>query len=158
MSDLVNPSEEVINSSYAKNFEALYEQALEHPDAFWENVAKELVWYKPWTKVVENKHPYYDWFVGAQCNIISNALDRWQKTEKKDQLALIWEGQDGKVVKYNYGELNEAVSKAGNALKSLGVKKGDRVSIYMPRIPEQIIAMLACAKIGAIHRHINCNS
>ncbi|OGK59780.1 acetate--CoA ligase [Candidatus Roizmanbacteria bacterium RIFCSPLOWO2_02_FULL_40_13] len=151
MSDFVNPSEEIKNNAYVKDYEKLYKDSLEHPDAFWENVAKELFWYKPWTKVIESKHPYYDWFVGGQTNIVANALDRWQKTEKKDQLALVWEGQDGKVVRYTYQQLHEQVSRAANALKSLGVKKGDRVSIYMPRIPEQTIVMLASAKIGAIH-------
>src|SRR3989344_1200760 len=109
MSDFVNPSEEIKNNAYVKDYEKLYKDSLEHPDAFWENVAKELFWYKPWTKVIESKHPYYDWFVGGQTNIVANAL------------------------------------------KSLGVKKGDRVSIYMPRIPEQTIVMLASAKIGAIN-------
>lgn len=182
MSDLVKPSESIINSSYIKDYESLYRDSLEHPDAFWENIAKELFWYRPWDRVVENKHPYYDWFVGGQTNIVANALDRWQKTplrapfaevatkaeqgsegqaEKKNQLALIWEGQpsgasaeegkDGPVRTFTYQQLHEEVSRAANALKSLGVKKGDRVSIYMPRIPEQTIAMLACAKIGAVH-------
>ena len=151
MSDLVKPSEEVINNSYIKDYESLYRDALEHPEAFWENIAKELYWYRPWNKVLENKHPYYDWFVGGHTNIVANALDRWQKTEKKHQLALVWEGQDGKVVQLTYQKLHEKVNQAANALKTLGVKKGDRVSIYMPRIPEQTIVMLACAKIGAVH-------
>lgn len=162
MSDIVNPSDDVKNSAHIKDYETLYKDSLEHPDAFWENIAKELFWYKPWNKVVENKHPYYDWFAGGHTNIVANALDRWQKTplrssssegqaEKRHQLALIWEGQDGTVKQYTYKQLFEEVNRAANALKSLGVKKGDRISIYMPRIPEQTIAMLACAKIGAIH-------
>ncbi len=151
MADLVKPSDEVVNNAYIKDYESLYRDSLEHPDGFWENIAKELFWYKPWDKVLVGKHPYYDWFAGGHTNIVANAIDRWQKTDKKNQLALIWEGQDGKVKQYTYQQLNEEVSRAANALKSLGVKKGDHVSIYMPRIPEQTISMLACAKIGAVH-------
>lgn len=148
---MINPSQQTIDESYVKDYEKLYAEAIDHPEAFWENIAHELSWFKPWNKVLEWKFPYARWFTAAQCNIVYNALDRWQKTPVKDKLAYIWEGQNGEVRKYTYGQLNEEVCRLANGLKSLGIKKGDKVSIYLPRIPEQFIAMLACAKIGAIH-------
>lgn len=120
-------------------------------EKLWENVAKELDWHTPWHKVVDWHYPYARWFVGGQCNIVANALDRHLLTEKVNSIALIWEGQDGKVRSYSYQQLSDAVCQCANALKSLGLKKGDTVSIYLPRIPEQYIAMLACAKIGLVH-------
>ena len=148
---MILPSQQTIDASFIKDYEKLYSEAKEHPEAFWENIAHELSWFKPWNKVLDWNFPYARWFVQAQCNIIYNALDRWQKTPVKDKLAYIWEGQDGTARKYTYGQLNEEVCRLANGLKSLGIKKGDKVSIYLPRIPEQFIAMLACAKIGAIH-------
>lgn len=157
---MIQPSEEIINESYVKDYEKLYEEVKQNPEAFWENIAHELAWFKPWYKALEWNFPYARWFVGAQCNIIYNAIDRHQKTPVKDKVAIIWESQpfdnaQGKqesiVRTFTYGQLNEEVSRVANGLKSLGLKKGDKVSIYLPRIPEQIIAMLACAKIGVVH-------
>jgi acetyl-CoA synthetase len=148
---LINPNPEIIKDSYVNDYEKLYKESIEHPEAFWENIAKELSWFKPWNKVLEWNYPYARWFVGGQCNIVNNALDRHLKTPIKDKLAIIWEGQDGTVKKYTYSQLNDEVCRFANGLKSLGLKKGDHVSIYLPRIPEQDIAMLACAKIGVTH-------
>ncbi len=148
---LIRPSQKIIDESYVKDYEKLYKEAAADPERFWERIAQELSWFKIWDKVLEWKFPYARWFVGAQCNIIHNALDRHQKTKIADKPALIWESQEGETQTFTYRSLNEEICRFGNALKSLGVKKGDRVSIYLPRIPQQIIAMLACAKIGAIH-------
>ncbi len=148
---MINPSAQTLDQSYVKDYETLYRESMANPETFWGNIARELLWFKPWNKVLEWNFPYGRWFTGGQCNIVYNALDRWQKTEVKNKLAYIWVGQDHTIRTFTYGQLNEAVCRAGNALKSLGVKKGDRVSIYLPRIPEQMISMLACAKIGAVH-------
>jgi len=147
----VKPSQETIDSSYVKNYDEMAEKALGHPEAFWEEKAKELQWFKHWDQVLEWKYPYASWFKGGQVNIVTNALDRHLKTAKKDQLALIWVGQDGSERKFTYQQMAEEVGKLANGFKSLGVKKGDRVSMYLPRVPEQFFVMLACAKIGAIH-------
>lgn len=148
---MIQPSLEILNQSYVKDYDRLYQETKEDPQSFWENIAKELYWFKPWNKVLDWQYPYARWFVGAQTNIVYNALDRHQKTKIKDKLALIWEGQDGKVRTFTYSQLNDSVCRFANVLKSLGIKKGDRVCIYLPRLPEQLISMLACAKIGAIH-------
>ena len=148
---MIHPAPETIQGSYVKNYEVLAREATQHPEEFWEKIAQELGWYKPWDKVLDWRYPYARWFVGGQCNIIHNALDRHLLTPVKDKTALIWEGQNGLVRQFTYSQLNDEVSRFANGLKSLGVKKGDHVSIYLPRIPEQNIAMLACAKIGAVH-------
>ncbi len=118
---------------------------------FWGKIAKELFWFKPWNKVLDWKFPYARWFVGGQTNIVYNCLDRWLNTATADKTALIWVGQDMNERKFTYKQLNEEVCKFANGLKSLGLKKGDHVTIYLPRVPEQDIAMLACAKIGLVH-------
>ncbi|MFA6390925.1 MAG: acetate--CoA ligase [Patescibacteria group bacterium] len=148
---LINPKPEVVKSSHIKDYEKLYKESIADPELFWENIAKELSWYKPWEKVLDWKFPYARWFVGGQTNIVYNALDRWQNTDVKNNTALIWVAQDQSERRFTYGQLNEEVSKFANSLKSLGVKKGDKITIYLPRIPEQFIAMLACLKIGAVH-------
>jgi len=148
---LINPSQQIIDQSYVKDYDKLYQEVQEHPEAFWENIAKELSWFKPWNKTLEWKYPYARWFVGGECNIVNNALDRHQKTAVKDKLAYVWVGQDMTERKLTYAQLNTEVSKFANVLKTLGIRKGDRVTIYLPRILEQYVAMLACAKIGAIH-------
>jgi len=148
---MILPKKEVTDQAYVKDYEVLYKESITNPEAFWEKIAKELFWFKPWNKVLEWNYPYARWFVGGQTNIVYNALDRHLTTPVKDKLALIWEGQDGTVRKFTYSQLNDEVCRFANALKSLGLKKGDHVSIYLPRIPEQDIAMLACAKIGLVH-------
>ncbi|OGK17577.1 hypothetical protein A2774_04695 [Candidatus Roizmanbacteria bacterium RIFCSPHIGHO2_01_FULL_39_12c] len=148
---MIKPSQQTIDSSYVKDYEKLYSEVQADPETFWENIARELSWFKPWNKVLEWKYPYARWFVGGQTNIVHNALDRHQKTATKDKLAYIWVGQDMSERRFTYGQLNTEVCKFANALKSLGIRKGDRITIYLPRIPEQFIAMLSCAKIGAVH-------
>ncbi len=148
---MIFPKDEVVENSWVKDYEKLSAEVKQDPEAFWDNIAGELSWFKPWHKVLDWKYPYARWFVGGQTNIVYNALDRHMKTPVKDKLALIWVGQDMSERRFTYGELNEQVCRFANVLKSLGVRKGDRVSIYLPKIPEQIIAMLAAAKIGAIH-------
>ncbi len=148
---LINPKPVIVENSYIKDYEKLYKDSIENPEAFWENIAKELNWFKPWNKVLDWQYPYARWFVGGQTNIVYNALDRWLKTDVADKTALIWVSQDGTDKKYTYKQLNDEVSRFANGLKSLGVRKGDKVTIYLPRIPEQFIAMLGCLKIGAVH-------
>jgi len=119
---------------------------------YWEEAADELDWFKKWDQVFDEKDaPFYKWFVGARCNIVYNALDRHIETANKNKLALIWEGEPGDTRKYTYFELYREVNRFANALRSLGIRKGDRVVIYMPPLPETVISMLAAAKIGAIH-------
>jgi acetyl-CoA synthetase len=148
---IIQPKPEVVEHSYVKDYDATYKAAVENPTAFWGERAKELGWYKEWSTVLEWQYPYAKWFKDAQCNIVHNAIDRHVTDGKKDKMAIIWEGQDGASRQFTYGQLNEEVARFANGLKSLGVKRGDRVSIYLPRLPEQSIAMLAIAKIGAVH-------
>ena len=146
------PSQDVIEQANVQEYEKLYKQSLEHPEAFWEERAKELDWYQKWDTVLDDSNPpFFKWFTGGKVNIIHNALERHLKTYRKNKLALIWEGEPGDTRTYSYFALNREVCKFANILRSMGVKKGDIVTIYMPRVPEQVIAMLACAKVGAAH-------
>lgn len=148
---LISPKPETVEASYIRDYEKTYQESIKNPEAFWEKIAKELSWLKPWDKVLDWQYPYAKWFVGGQTNIVYNALDRFMNTDVKNKTALIWVAQTGEERKFTYEQLNEEVSKFANGLKSLGVKKGDKITIYLPRIPEQFIAMLACLKIGAVH-------
>lgn len=124
----------------------------ENYEAFWEKRAEEMVdWHKKWDKVLVKNPPYYSWFVNGKLNVSYNCLDRLIKNGKGDKVAYIWEGELGEVKKLSYTQLHEEVCKFANALKKLGVAKGDVVTIYLPMIPELPIAMLACARIGAPH-------
>ena len=134
-----------------KTYDELLKVASKKRSWFWGELAKELEWFSPWKKVLDWKPPYAKWFIGGKFNIVHNALDRHANSFRKNKLAYIWEGEPGEVRKITYGELYREVNKFANALKELGVKKGDRVAIYLPMIPELPISMLACAKIGAIH-------
>ncbi len=146
------PSAEVIAGARLKDWDAMAKFAADNLEGFWAQEAEELEWYRKWDRVLDESHrPFFKWFVGGQCNIVHNCLDRHQKTWRKNKLALIWVGEPGDVRTYSYYALNREVSQFANVLKSMGVRKGDRVTIYMPRLPEIVIAMLACAKIGAIH-------
>ncbi|AGW13551.1 acetate--CoA ligase [Megalodesulfovibrio gigas] len=128
------------------------EQAEADPLAFWEEAAEELDWFGRWDQVLDDASPpFYRWFPGGRCNIVYNALDRHIQTAAKNRLALIWEGEPGDCRTLTYYELFRHVNRFANALKSLGVRKGDRVVLYMPSLPETVIAMLAVAKIGAVH-------
>lgn len=147
-----HPTEDVIHNAHIPDYEEVYREALQDPQAFWAKRADTLEWHKLWDKVLDDSNPpFYKWFVGARTNIIHNAVDRHVKTWRKNKLAIIWEGENGDKVTMSYWRLRQEVNKFANVLKSMGVKKGDRVTIYMGRIPEIMIAMLACAKIGAPH-------
>jgi len=150
--DIYYPSEEVIQQARLKNWNDLADFASKDLQGFWEKEAGELEWYQKWNKVLDDSEkPFFKWYTGAKTNIALNAIDRHQKTYRKNKLALIWVGEDGEVRTMSYFALNREVSQFGNVLRAMGIQKGDRVTIYMPRIPEIIIAMLACAKIGAVH-------
>jgi acetyl-CoA synthetase len=133
------------------NDPAIYAKAAADPEAFWSAYARELDWFEPWTKVLEWKPPHAKWFVGGKLNVSANCLDRHAASSRRDKLALIWEGEPGDERTFTYSELHREVSRFANALKRLGVERGDRVAIYLPMIPEAAIAMLACARVGAPH-------
>ena len=146
------PASEVVDQANVAEYEALYKRSIDDPEGFWAERADELEWYQKWDQVLDSSEaPFFKWFIGGKTNIVHNALDRHMKTWRKNKLALVWEGEPGDTRTYSYHALNREVSKFGNVLRSMGVRKGDIVTIYMPRIPEQVIAMLACAKIGAAH-------
>jgi len=134
-----------------KNLDELHKKA-ENLKWFWEEISKDLVeWYKPYKEVLEWDAPWAKWFVGAKYNIVHDALDKHANSWRKNKVAFIFEGEPGDVQKLTYNDLYIEVNKFANSLRKMGVKKGDRVGIYMPMILELPIAMLACAKIGAIH-------
>jgi acetyl-CoA synthetase len=146
------PSKEILEKAHIKDWDKLNEYALNNNEAFWAERAEELHWFQKWDKVLDDSEkPFYKWFVGGKTNIAYNCLDVHTKTYRRNKLALIWEGENGEGKTMSYFALHRETCKFGNVLKSLGVKKGDRVTIYMGRIPEIAIAMLACARIGAIH-------
>jgi acetyl-CoA synthetase len=150
--EVFHPSAEVAGQARVKDWEQVARRALEDPDAFWAAEAEELEWFKKWDKVCDGtEKPFFKWFKGAQCNIVHNCLDRHQRTWRKNKLALVWVGENSDVRTYSYFALNREVCRFANVIKAMGVKKGDRVTIYMPRVPEIVIAMLACAKVGAVH-------
>jgi acetyl-CoA synthetase len=120
-------------------------------EAFWAKQAECLDWFQPWTQVLEWKSPYAKWFLGGKLNACYNCVDRHMKTPVRTKTAILWEGERGEERKLTYEDLYDQVNRFGNVLKSFGVQKGDRVAIYMPLVPEAVVAMLACARIGAIH-------
>ena len=129
----------------------VYERAARDPEKFWTEFARELEWIQPWKTVLEWKSPYARWFDGGKINASANCLDRHVRGGRRNKAAIIWEGEPGDRRTLTYWDLYRQVSAFANVLKSLGVKRGDRVSLYLPLIPELAIAMLACARIGAIH-------
>ena len=148
------PDDDFSQSAHVKSldqYEDLYRQAESDPEKFWADVASELHWFRPWEKVLEWEIPWAKWFVGGQINISYNCLDRHLATWRRNKAAIIWEGEPGETRTLTYQQLHSEVSKFANILKSLGIKKGDRVAIYMGMVPELPIAMLACARIGATH-------
>ena len=130
---------------------SVYRKADRNFEKFWAGFAKELDWFKPWKKVLDWKPPKAKWFVGGKLNVSVNCVDRHLAGARRNKAALIWEGEPGDQRTLTYRELYREVGKFANVLRSLGVKKGDRVTLYLPMIPELPIAMLACARIGAIH-------
>jgi acetyl-CoA synthetase len=132
-------------------YRKLHEESIRHPDRFFAREAQELSWQKKWNKVLDWKVPNAKWFVGGKLNVSENCLDRHLNGPRKTKAALIWEGEPGEKRVLTYQQLHREVCRFANVLKRHNIKKGDRVIIYMPMVPEAAIAMLACARLGAIH-------
>jgi acetyl-CoA synthetase len=154
-SRLFPPSEQFQKRAHIAGLDAYraeYQRSLEDSDAYWANVAAELHWFRKWDRVFDDSDaPFFKWFVGGKTNICYNAVDRWAEGPRADKQAIVWEGEPGDQRSLTYRELKSAVSRFANVLKSLGIGKGDSVAIYLPMIPELAIAVLACARIGAVH-------
>jgi acetyl-CoA synthetase len=152
---LFPPSEEFASQSAIgslESYQELYDAAKANPEAFWDKLAKEeLHWFQPYHSVLEWKPPNVKWFVGGRTNVSYNCLDAHLTTARRNKAAIIWEGEPGDTRTLTYQQLHQEVCQFANTLKSLGVKPGDVVSIYMPMTPELVIAMQACARIGAVH-------
>ena len=144
------PAAAFVAKAHAKD-DSLYRMADEDPDAYWAQMAENLDWYQHWDKVLDWQPPYAKWFVNGKLNVSYNCLDRHLTTPRRNKAALIWEGEPGDSRILTYQELSREVNQFANVLKSLGVKRGDRVTIYLPMIPELPIAMLACTRLGAPH-------
>jgi acetyl-CoA synthetase len=134
-----------------EEYDKIYQRSVRDPQGFWSDIAKELEWFSPWTSVLEWDEPFSRWFVGGQINISHNCLDRHLTGWRRNKAAFIWEGEPGDSRTLTYQQLHREVCRFANVLKSLGIEKGDRVAIYLPMIPELPIAMLACARLGAVH-------
>ncbi|MEP7271500.1 MAG: acetate--CoA ligase [Acidobacteriota bacterium] len=132
-------------------YDEIYQKSIEDPEGFWAEIASELEWFTPWTRVLDWEEPFAKWFVGGKLNISHNCLDRHLNSWRKNKAAIIWEGEPGDIVTLTYQQLHREVCKFANVLRKLGVEKGDRVAIYMPMVPELPVAMLACARLGATH-------
>ena len=133
-------------------YERIYKESIKNPEKFWSAQAKELLqWAKPWSRVLEWKPPFSKWFIGGKLNVSVNCLDRHVASWRKNKAAIIWEGEPGDTRTLTYQQLYQDVCRFASILKKKGVKKGDRVCIYMPMVPELPVAMLACARIGATH-------
>ncbi|WP_026973992.1 acetate--CoA ligase [Alicyclobacillus contaminans] len=133
------------------NDERIYERAAQDPEAYWAEQAQQLTWFRPFEQILEWNPPHAKWFLGGTLNAAYNAVDRHRESHRKNKAAILWEGEPGDSRVYTYDMLGREVDRAAHMLSRLGVKKGDRVAIYLPMIPELVISMLACAKIGAIH-------
>jgi acetyl-CoA synthetase len=145
------PDPQYKKNAWTGDYQEAYNRFLKDPDAFWDGIARELDWIRPWDAVKELDYPYAKWFTNAKLNISANCLDRHVNNARRNKVALIWRGEEGRERIFTYQKLLSRVAKFANALKNIGVMKGDRVCIYMPLVPEQIVAMLACARIGAVH-------
>jgi acetyl-CoA synthetase len=144
------PSPEFVVQANA-NDPDIYERAAADPEGFWAGFAEELDWFEKWHTVLDWNPPHAQWFIGGKLNVSVNCLDRHAYSDRKDKVAILFEGEPGDVRKITYGELLKEVCRFANGLKSLGVKKGDRVAVYMPMVPELAITLLACARIGTPH-------
>ncbi|HPH35578.1 MAG TPA: acetate--CoA ligase [Methanoregulaceae archaeon] len=145
------PDQSYKEQAWTKDYAQSYKEFLADKTGFWENQAQQLEWFKKWDKVLEWNYPYAKWFVNAKLNITHNCLDRHVNNHRRNKVALVWRGEEGEERIFTYKKLFHEVCRFANGLKKLGVTKGDRVCIYMPLVPEQVIAMLACARIGAVH-------
>ncbi len=150
---IFNPPKHFSKNAHIKTFgeyKKIYDYSINHPEKFWAEKAEQLHWFKKWKKVLSGKNDFYRWFEGGKINVCYNCLDRHLEANGS-KTAIIWEAEDGKVKKYTYNELFSEVCRFSNVLKSHGLKKGDRVCIYLPMIPELVISMLSCARLGIIH-------
>ncbi len=135
----------------AEHYKQLYQESVEHPDVFWKRELSDLVFRTPWSEISEWRLPFAKWFLGASLNITESCLDRHLNTAVKNKAAIIWEGEFGATRTLTYAELHRETNALADALKRLGIGKGDRVAVYMGMVPEVAVAMLACARIGAVH-------
>ena len=150
-----------LNPEYAKTgmslteYKELYKKSIEDMEGFWYEQAKSISWFKPYDKVWEKTDLFPGkWFVGGKLNVSYNCIDRHIEAGKGDKVAIIWEADEpGEIRKFTYKQLKEEVCKVANGMKKLGLEKGDRVTIWLPMIPELAIIMLACSRIGVIHCH-----
>jgi acetyl-CoA synthetase len=151
---LFKPPKEYSQKARIKNlaqYRRMYRESIKRPDKFWAREANELIWQKRWRKVLEWKPPFAKWFIGGKLNLSENCLDRHLTTSRRNKAAIIWEGEPGERRTLTYQQLHREVCRFANVLKRNKIGKGDRVIIYMPTTPEVAIAMLACARIGAVH-------
>jgi acetyl-CoA synthetase len=147
-----HPSQDVLDRAIIKDYEAVYAEAQRDPQAFWEARAATLAWYQPWERVLDDSNPpFFKWFTGGKTNIVLNALDRHVQNGRGAKVAYYFEGEAGDKETWTYQKLHDEVCKFANVLRGLKVAKGDRVTIYMGRIMETVVAMMACAKVGAPH-------
>ncbi|MEM7115756.1 MAG: AMP-binding protein [Chloroflexota bacterium] len=151
--EMFYPTPEMVANAHLSDYEQTRAEADNDPAAFWGRIAAQnFEWYRPWSRVLDERNaPFYKWFVDGKVNIVHNALDRHMRTAVRNKAALIFEGEPGDTHVYTYQQLNRKVSQFASVLRTMDIGKGDHVTIFMGRIPQQIIAMLACAKIGAVH-------
>ena len=151
---VIPPPEEFVSQAHIRSladYEALYRRSVENPEEFWGAAAGELHWFEPWQTVLEWNEPWAKWFVGGKMNLAYNCLDLQVERGRGDKTAILWEGESGEVRKLTFQDLLDQVQRFANVLRGMGVKKGDCVAIYMGMVPELAIALLACARIGAVH-------
>lgn len=162
---LFAPPAEFAKSAHVKSldeYRRLYRESIDNPQNFWGGLAEKLHWFKKWDKVLDWNVPNARWFVGGKLNAAYNCLDAQIEAGRGGKTAILWEGEPeaggphsgGEIRHISFSQLKDQVCQLSNALKSLGVKKGDRVTIYMPMVPEAAVAMLACARIGAAFGHL----
>ncbi len=145
------PDSSYRESALIHNYSQEYQEFIKDPDAFWRKIASNLLWFEQWEKIREWEHPFARWFTEAKLNITYNCLERHLNNDRRNKVAICWVGENNKERILTYYQLHKDVMRFANGLKSLGVGKGDRVCIYMPALPEMVVAMLACARIGAVH-------
>lgn len=150
--EIYHPSSDIVRNANVQEYELLYRRSIEHREEFWAEQAAHLDWYARWDEVFSmSQKPFFSWFKGGKTNIVQNAIDRHVRSWRRNKIAMMWEGEPGDTRTLSYEDLDREVGRMGGILKSMGVRRGDIVTIYMPQIPELPIAMLACAKIGAAH-------
>ncbi|MGA8844288.1 MAG: AMP-binding protein, partial [Nitrososphaeraceae archaeon] len=151
LSKIYQDSQKTKINLQGKKFEEVRQTAIQDPEKFWSDQANNLLWNKKWDKTLDWNYPFAKWFVGGQLNASVNCLDRHIITDKKNKAAIIYQDEIGNKQTFTYNQLYKYVNKFASVLKDLGIKKGDRITIYLPMIPELIVSMLACSRLGAIH-------